>query len=258
MSPFAVLRDGREVWGYIARNGKVLIEPQFASAGEFSADGLARASFTRDRDAYIDRRGNVLSPIFDHAGDFFDGVAVVGMRQDKWLRIGLINRKFKYILQPEYLELRRLLGQIYVARKNTGNRFQTISTNGKVIFEFPPDTIGVNVLPNVSHGAIAYGIRIAGEEKKFVYIDQAGKPFPDNFVLSEFGLATVGKPGPVHGAGEFLLAGAGLVRQWMDRHRNRVRRGQSLAMARGLDEFWGFACGSVGDNQLDVRFGNYK
>src|SRR5688572_2159759 len=66
--------------GFINSSGKVVIEPQFAAAGNFYEDGLAPAR----KDGYygyIDTTGKyVLPPIYDYAHDFMQGLAKVYKR----------------------------------------------------------------------------------------------------------------------------------------------------------------------------------
>ncbi|MGD9560770.1 MAG: WG repeat-containing protein [Pyrinomonadaceae bacterium] len=64
-------------FGYIDKNGEVVIQQQFKQAGEFS-EGLATVMFENGKYGYIDRSGNtVVGPEFDVAGTFHEGRAVV-------------------------------------------------------------------------------------------------------------------------------------------------------------------------------------
>lgn len=74
---------GKEkLWGYIDKNGEMVIEPKFHSAGNFH-EGLAvvRVDWAR---GYIDREGKyVVEPKYQYAGPFRDGKAKV-MLDDVW------------------------------------------------------------------------------------------------------------------------------------------------------------------------------
>ena len=67
-----------EKYGYIDKNGKVVIEPQFDYAYPFS-EGLAHVN----KDAkygFIDKSGKVvIEPQFDEAGAFSEGFARVAI-----------------------------------------------------------------------------------------------------------------------------------------------------------------------------------
>ena len=74
-------RRGTELWGYIEKNGRMAIKPQFTEASDF-AEGLAAAGVGNPmsdagvRHGYIDRTGKfVIRPQFALAGAFRDGLA---------------------------------------------------------------------------------------------------------------------------------------------------------------------------------------
>ena len=99
---FRVKRGWDGKYGYINREGRVVIEPQFGndSAIPFS-DGLAPVKID-DRYGYINRDGKiVIAPQFDYANEFVEGMARVKMNE-KW---GLIDKsgKFKVKLQSDKL-----------------------------------------------------------------------------------------------------------------------------------------------------------
>ena len=65
-------------WGYIDKSGKVVIEPQFDSADDFS-EGLAKVKKDGKR-GYIDKIGKVvIEPQFDEVWDFSEGLATVAI-----------------------------------------------------------------------------------------------------------------------------------------------------------------------------------
>lgn len=64
-------------YGYIDRNGNIVIDFQFATANSFS-EGLAVASFDHKKYGYINHSGEwAIEPLFDYAGNFSDGKARV-------------------------------------------------------------------------------------------------------------------------------------------------------------------------------------
>ena len=63
-------------WGYVDKDGKLGINPQFEEGGDFS-DGLALVR-VNGRYGYIDKSGKLtIQPQFDSAGGFSDGLALV-------------------------------------------------------------------------------------------------------------------------------------------------------------------------------------
>jgi len=77
----AAVRIGAK-FGYIDKDGKVAIMPQFDFAGSFS-EGLAAVGIG-NKIGYIDKQGKiVIEPQFDFAGAFSEGLADVGIDFDR-------------------------------------------------------------------------------------------------------------------------------------------------------------------------------
>jgi len=86
-------------WGYIDRTGRIVINPQFEEAGDFS-EGLARVK-TGGKWGYIDRTGRFLiNPQFEEAGDFSQGLARVKLG-GKW---GYVDRRGELAISPQFSE----------------------------------------------------------------------------------------------------------------------------------------------------------
>ena len=84
-------------YGFIDKNGTVIVNPQFKYAEDFS-EGLA--AFEQNGTwGYIDKKGKiVINPQFDNAFSFDDGVAaVVSGRQ-----CGVIDKKGNYVINPQF------------------------------------------------------------------------------------------------------------------------------------------------------------
>jgi WG containing repeat len=107
--------------GYIDRNGRIVIEPQFDGATSFS-EGLAVIATSENgyAEGYIDSTGViVIRPQFDKATEFSEGLALVGFDQSKKeikignktyitrsshpsYRWGYIDRTGQYVASPFY------------------------------------------------------------------------------------------------------------------------------------------------------------
>ena len=76
---FPIVKEGK--WGYMDEKGKVVIEPQYDGAGDFS-EGLAWVGKGLIR-GYIDKTGTmVIKPRFGWSGSFHSGMAVVFGHRD--------------------------------------------------------------------------------------------------------------------------------------------------------------------------------
>jgi hypothetical protein len=87
--------DGR--WGYATESGRIVVTPRFDSAGEFS-EGLAAVESNYEF-GYIDVLGNyAIEPRFEAADEFSEGLAAVCHAS----KFGYINRSGSYVIRPRY------------------------------------------------------------------------------------------------------------------------------------------------------------
>lgn len=91
----AVRKCGK--WGYINRQGALVIPPDFANGRPFH-EGLAAVE-KNGTWGYIDKRGHFsIRPVFDNAFDFREGIAVVRLNE----RFGYITRTGNWLSEPHY------------------------------------------------------------------------------------------------------------------------------------------------------------
>ncbi len=89
---------GKEKWGFVDKEGKVKINPQFKSVGFFS-NGICAIKNNEGKWGYIDKEGKiVINPQFDFAKEFINGVAIV----EAGGKSGVINKEGKYIINPQF------------------------------------------------------------------------------------------------------------------------------------------------------------
>lgn len=91
-------------YGYINKQGDMVIRPQFSQASRFS-QGLAAVQM-EGKFGYINKEGNfVIEPQFDMALEFRDGLAQVwrtGLKEGKWAepKLGYIDKTGKFVWEP--------------------------------------------------------------------------------------------------------------------------------------------------------------
>ncbi|MGB2698327.1 MAG: WG repeat-containing protein, partial [Candidatus Zixiibacteriota bacterium] len=72
---FRIMQNGK--WGYINKQGEIIIKPQFDHTDDFS-EGLAAVSINY-KWGYIDKTGKIVIPLqFGGASSFREGLAHVG------------------------------------------------------------------------------------------------------------------------------------------------------------------------------------
>ena len=98
LAAFSVTQESKEKWGFVDKEGKVVISPQFAATGNFS-DGKCAVQNEEGKWGYIDSEGKiVVSFQFDDANKFVDGQAVVEFDG----KTGAIDESGKYIINPQF------------------------------------------------------------------------------------------------------------------------------------------------------------
>ncbi|MBL1175831.1 WG repeat-containing protein [Pantanalinema sp. GBBB05] len=93
---FAIAQQGK--WGFISRDGKVVIQPNFSSYKDF-AEGLAAIKNENGRAGYIDTSGKlVIAPQFEDADAFHEQRAGIRLN-GKW---GFIDQTGKIVVAPQF------------------------------------------------------------------------------------------------------------------------------------------------------------
>ncbi|MCW5821512.1 MAG: WG repeat-containing protein [Cyanobacteria bacterium TGS_CYA1] len=92
--------DKTKSWGYIDKDGKQVIVPQFTEANRFSEDfACVREKRTPEKISFIDKTGKtVFKPVFSNAHEFHVGICAV-QKDKKW---GFIDKAGATIIPFEY------------------------------------------------------------------------------------------------------------------------------------------------------------
>jgi hypothetical protein len=151
--PFNKLSEGlqavqiKEKWGYINRDGQIVIKPQFDDANNFS-EGLA-AVRKGCYYGFIDKTGKMVIPArFETAWKFSDGLAPVALARNTSLGLRFKGKNGKWI-QMCGSRLGSIEPQGYIDRTGTmviapafGRAFPFKDGIAMVSFGEPPDVIG--------------------------------------------------------------------------------------------------------------------
>lgn len=171
---------GRPNFGYIDRTGRIVIEPRFTWAYEFT-EGLARVQIG-SRDGYIDTTGKVvIKPQFYRARQFSEGLAPVG--NIRWLPIGLkwgfIDKTGRMVIKQQFSQVSHFSeGLAAVARE--GEKWGYIDKTGRYV-----------VSPQFDYaGDFSEGLAVVEKSGKLGYIDKAGRALERAIRFSE-GLAAI-------------------------------------------------------------------
>lgn len=93
--------NATHMWGYINAKGKMVIPAQYDEANGFSCGyALVRKG---NQSHYIDKHGSIQYSFYGYNGyDFYNDYVVRVERVGDWLKYGLMNKDFEYVIQPSF------------------------------------------------------------------------------------------------------------------------------------------------------------
>jgi len=161
-------------YGYLDKNGKVVIPAKFGYAEDFH-EGLAAVAkdFMRTAWGYINQQGEyMIEPKFSDVGDFQDGLAEVRIG-GKW---GYIDKAGHMIIEPQFEQASPFSEGYALVKLNT--KFGYIDKSGTVV-----------ISPRFEWGSdFSEGLAVAKLGAKTGYINKEGKfAVPLQFEADEYG-----------------------------------------------------------------------
>lgn len=159
--------------GFIDKSGKIVIEPKFTNAENFS-EGLAIVADDKpnknnqsyfNKKTFIDIKGNVITPFFDRAESFSEGLAAIEIN-NRW---GFIDKSGNIVISPQFDSVSREFSEGIAFVNCDINKTAAIDKRGKYITECIFDETW-----GFSEGLAPVQV----ENKKWGFIDSKG-----NFVI---------------------------------------------------------------------------
>ena len=183
-------------WGYIDRTRRVVIPLQFKYAGNFE-DGIARV-LLGDKSFFIDKTGRRVTPEFDGAFDFHEGLAAVEVGKS----VGYIRRDGSFALLAQYQSASGIDFSEGVAAVRVNGKVGFMDKKGNVVIEPKYDDVY----------AFSDGLALVQIGEKWGYVDHDGNVaipimYEIGHMFSE-NLASVrlnGKWGYIDTKGEFAI-----------------------------------------------------
>jgi len=129
LAAFSVSSDSINLkWGFVNKNGTVVIKPQFSVVHNFS-DGKCAVSNAAGEWGYIDTEGKlIVNYQYSNANDFVNGKAVVSSMKN-W---GVIDETGKYTINPQFQEM-RADQDVYQVKQN--NKWGWCNQKAKLIID---------------------------------------------------------------------------------------------------------------------------
>ena len=163
-----IVNDNR---GFIDRTGKIVIEPQWGGANDFSEGrAVIAVNSPKYKLGYIDETGKVvIETKFDYASDFHDGIALVGigtfgMHGSGDHKFGFIDKNGKWLIEPKYKEAYGFFEGLAAVMNDEG-KWGFIDITGKVVIPFQFET----------GSSFSEGLASVFVKDKYGYIDKTGK-----------------------------------------------------------------------------------
>ncbi|GMU85796.1 MAG: hypothetical protein AMXMBFR48_10380 [Ignavibacteriales bacterium] len=98
LSAFSIIGDDGKKWGFVDKEGKIVINPQFSAVAQFYNDKCAVKN-SEGKWGYIGKDGAIaINYQFDRANGFVSDKAVVAVDN----KYGVINSEGKYVINPQF------------------------------------------------------------------------------------------------------------------------------------------------------------
>ncbi len=196
-------------YGYINKNGDVVIEPQFDSALPFE-NGIAVVS-VNGKDVLINDRAEIIAE-YDKISGFCNGLSVIQLNG----KYGYINTSGEIVIIPEYTKANAFLSD-GIATVSKDNENLVVDKEGKILFEIESKY----TVENSNFLSRDDLIAVSNDEGKYGYMNLNGDMVVDyQFDLAGFfyssGIARViidQKVGYIKKNGEYLISPQ---EEWLD------------------------------------------
>lgn len=176
------IEEGR-LWGFVNKEGKVVIEPKFISVNVFS-EGLADVQLNEIdktygtktdglstfKNAFINEKGEVVLTVpYDEVRMFINGLAAVriGDRHEKYYypgKYGFIDKTGKLVIQPKFDSVSDYFSE-GLALFKIGKKWGFFDKDRKIVIE----------AKFKSHENFSEGLALARKGSKFGFIDKTGE-----------------------------------------------------------------------------------
>ncbi|MDP8051324.1 WG repeat-containing protein [Pasteurella atlantica] len=185
------------LYGLIDRRGQWVVQPQYRYIGAFNEESLAEV-YTKDgKFAYINKKGKIVTALFDSQTIFYEGLAE--RTKDNW---GMLNTKGEWVIPPEFDYIHNSYNGYVIVEKN--DKYGAFDRKGKLVIPLTLEWI-----QSFSNNGLAE----AKKNTKYGYINTKGewviKPqFDETHFFDSNGLAKVvydGKYGYINEKGKFIV-----------------------------------------------------
>lgn len=159
LAAYSVIDSSGQKWGFVDKEGKIKINPQFSNTGNFN-NGKCAVENSDGKWGYIDKEGKiVINYQFDEAKEFVSGKAIVVSGG----KSGLIDESGKYVINPQFSNM------------TNDNDMFLIEQDGKWGWCDKEGKITINPQFGAAFPFLDNDIAAVQSGKSFGYIDKEGK-----------------------------------------------------------------------------------
>lgn len=141
--PSRNINDWNQEMGYCDYQNQIKIKPNFETASEFH-EGFAKVTIEKANNTialYVDHKGQLVNKNILAVSNFNAGRAIAAKASAPSL-LGIIDRKFQFIVEPQYQTLIDLNQGMYACKRGAVTQFSAITATGKHLFNFPTSITG--------------------------------------------------------------------------------------------------------------------
>lgn len=190
-------KEGTNIYGYLDKDGKTVIQPQFYDAGSFK-ESMAAVKNKEGQWGYINKDGKIeINHQFDEANNFKNNLAVVKSGEN----YGIIGKDGKFTVNPQFS---------YIVIESNGDLL--IAQEGKAGWADSDGKIFINPQFDFASGFINNKIAPVKSGDKYGYINKEGKyeinPQFEDATPFNYGIAIVksnNKYGIIDEDGKFIV-----------------------------------------------------
>jgi len=195
--PYDCFEDGLQLvktkaglYGFINKEGKVIIPVKYKYAANFYGKGLAKVSMQPKNEnslygdpdslGLIDKTGKEVLPLFHWKLDIHDDVIIAASRKENNM-FGATDKNGKVILPFIYEDIKYLTPELFIAKKGKTQENGTYTPGYDVINKKGDIIIPVNGYSSSGIELLSDNLILVDKGKDFLYNSQGKSLYPDGF-----------------------------------------------------------------------------
>jgi WG containing repeat len=141
--PFSsVEKSASAPWGFCDLEHNIVIPAGFGTVDRF-VGGKSFVIRAKGTGEFIDKSGRNIAPHIVPATQFVGEYAVAGVPETGLDKLGVVDRDFHFVIEPNYHVLERAAKSMFVAQHFERDRYVALPATGRNIFILPKQVVGI-------------------------------------------------------------------------------------------------------------------